>query len=302
MSLLVLEPGLHSLIVDFGRPATRSLGMPVGGAADRLSLALGNRLVGNSPNTPALEITLVGPTLSCDAPTSGVLFGAPFSLHSDRQPLVVGKTFLLEVGEQMRIGGTPRGLRAYLCVPGGFDSPAVLGSRSALQPIRQGDSLDCSPSALPIRSLADDSPSSLSADDPVSLRFLPGAQSDWFDMAGFAAQFFQVTPASDRMGLRLKGEPLPRPAREIISEPVCPGTVQVTNDGQCIILGVEGQTIGGYPKIAQVILADLDLVGQLRPGTLLRFTPVTFEQAETADRQKADEKQRWLARLAAVID
>jgi antagonist of KipI len=302
MSFLVLESGLHSLIVDFGRPATRSLGMPVGGAADRLSLALGNRLVGNSPNTPALEITLAGPTLSCDTPTSGVLFGAPFSLHSDRQSLVVGKTFLLEVGEQMRIGGTPHGLRAYLCVPGGFDSPAVLDSRSALQPIRQGDSLDCAPSALPIRSLAHDSPSSLPAEDPVSLRFLPGAQSDWFDTVSFAAQLFQVTPASDRMGLRLKGEPLPRPAREIISEPVCPGTVQVTNDGQCIILGVEGQTIGGYPKIAQVILADLDLVGQLRPGTLLRFTPVTFEQAETADREKAGEKQRWLARLAAVID
>src|SRR5260221_3873729 len=83
MSLLVLDPGLHSLIVDNGRPATRSLGVPVGGAADRLSLAFGNGLVGNSPNTSALELTLAGPTLRCDAPTAAVVFGAPFTLHSD---------------------------------------------------------------------------------------------------------------------------------------------------------------------------------------------------------------------------
>ena len=69
------------------------------------------------------------------------------------------------------------------------------------------------------------------------------------------------------MGLRLNGPLLPAPPGEMLSEPVCPGTVQVTREGQCIVLGVDGQTIGGYPKIAHVIDADLDLLGQLRPAS-----------------------------------
>src|SRR5439155_20294422 len=91
------------------------------------------------------------------------------------------------------------------------------------------------------------------------LRFLPGQQSNWLvQAADFHQQIFTATPASDRMGLRLQGFPLRLLERDLVSEPVCPGTVQATKDGQCIILGVDGQTIGGYPKIAQVIRADLD--------------------------------------------
>src|SRR5438034_5798848 len=99
------------------------------------------------------------------------------------------------------------------------------------------------------------------------------------------------------MGLRLEGKPLPLPAREMLSEPVCPGTVQVTRDGQCIILGVEGQTIGGYPKIAQVIHADLDKLGQLRPGECLRFRSVHLAEAETIYRRKQTELHEWMTRL-----
>ena len=94
------------------------------------------------------------------------------------------------------------------------------------------------------------------------------------------------------MGLRLSGKPLTRPSREMVSEPVCPGTVQVLNDGQCVILGVDAQTIGGYPKIAQVIAADLDLVGQLRPGQGVSFKLVTIEEVEQAIR--TEQARRWM--------
>src|SRR4051812_26159957 len=158
MSLLVVSPGLQSLVVDFGRPASRSLGVPVGGAADRVALALGNALVGNSPMTPALEIALRGPTLRADSDTAAVVFGAPFDLQSPHPNLLAGKTFTLRAGDVLRILGTPRGLRAYLCVPGGFAAPVILGSRSTLEPLRAGDELRCSPSALPARHLAADAP------------------------------------------------------------------------------------------------------------------------------------------------
>src|SRR5438128_7443018 len=102
------------------------------------------------------------------------------------------------------------------------------------------------------------------------------------------------------MGLRLSGVPLAMPSRELVSEPVCPGAVQVTRDGQCIVLGVDGQTIGGYPKIAQVITADLDRLGRLRPGEAVCFRTVTLEEAEALYRQTQKELRQWVTRLRTV--
>jgi allophanate hydrolase subunit 2 len=134
----------------------------------------------------------------------------------------------------------------------------------------------------------------------VELRCLDGAQAGWFDLAQFASAGFAVSATSNRMGLRLDGPALDRPRREMVSEPVCPGSVQVTNEGQCIVLGVDGQTIGGYPKVAQVIAADLDKLGQLRPGQRVRFVRVVLGEAEAAWRESRREQGRWLARLRAA--
>jgi antagonist of KipI len=297
MSLRVLDPGLYSLVVDFGRPGTRSLGVPVGGAADHTSLALGNALVGNPPDAAALEVTLAGPRLRASCSVGAVVFGAPFDLHSDRQPLVTGKTFTLTPGEELQIGGTRQGARAYLCVVGGFQAPPVLGSRSGLTPIRAGDELPCPASHLPVRFLA---PEVVRA-EALGLRAVAGPQAGWFPDDRFWGEGFVVTPAGNRMGLRLRGDPpLDVPPRELASEPVCPGTVQVTRDGQCIVLGVDGQTIGGYPKVAQVISADLDRLGQLRPGDPVRFRRVTLEEAEQLYRRRRAELDEWLVRLQAA--
>src|SRR5205807_567335 len=132
------------------------------------------------------------------------------------------------------------------------------------------------------------------------LHVVDGAQSGWFSAEEFYGQSFAVTPASDRMGLRLQGRALTMPGREIVSEPVCPGTIQVTRDGQCILLGVDGQTIGGYPKIAHVIDADLDRVGQLRPGERIQFEYVTQEEAEELSRRRAAVLREWLVRLRTM--
>ena len=129
------------------------------------------------------------------------------------------------------------------------------------------------------------------------LRVIDGLQSDWFDLDIFLAQEYQVSPTSNRMGLRLQGKPLPFASQELLSEPVSPGAVQVTRDGQCIILGVDGQTIGGYPKIAQVVSADVDKLGQLRPRESVRFSRISLEEAESLYRQKCAELDEWVTRL-----
>jgi antagonist of KipI len=312
MSLHVLEPGLYSLIVDFGRPSYRSLGVPIGGAADRTSLALGNALVGNPIDTPALEISLAGPTLRADCDLACVLYGAPFQLKCGLQDLTAGKTFTLQAGQILRIGGTPLGLRGYLCVQGGFATPLLMGSRSALAPVHGSQELACQSGKIAARFLRPPPELDLfeqwQSEKIKILRVLPGPQADWF--AGVelftkaTADFHSltVTSASNRMGLRLQGDPLSLPKRELVSEPVCPGSVQVTRDGQCVILGIDGQTIGGYPKIAQIISADLDKLGQLRPGDRICFQQVSLEEAEQLYREKSAALRHWLLRLRTAED
>jgi 5-oxoprolinase (ATP-hydrolysing) subunit C len=268
--------------------------VPLGGAADRASLALGNALVGNPPGAAALEITLAGPTIVADAPLACVVFGSPFELTTDRRALTAGKTIALAPGEELRIGSTPERVRAYLCVRGGLFVPAVLGSRSGLEPVRSGTKLPCCPATTSGRGLAQPFLPEL---DGRTLRVLPGRQADWFRADEFYDRAWSVAAESDRMGLRLKSKSLTMPGRELVSEPVCPGSVQVTSDGQAIVLGVDGQTIGGYPKIAQVITADLDKLARLRPGEEVRFERVTLEVAENLYRHRRADLRAWLVRL-----
>jgi antagonist of KipI len=302
-SLQVLRPGMYTMVVDMGRPRCRSLGVPVGGAADRFALAVGNALVGNPPGAAALEVALAGPTLRSTCELACVVYGAPFDLACGRQRLTAGTTFTLRPGEELRVGGTPHGVRAYLCVRGGLQAPEVLGSRSGLGPLRTGTEFGCTPGSIHgrfVRIPHDPEPRA----ESTRLRILPGPQAGWFraeDLYGRpeapGPRTFTVTPASDRMGLRLLGPPLTLPDGELLSEPVCPGTVQVTRDGQCIILGVDGQTIGGYPKVAQVIGADLDTLAQLRPGARVHFERVSLEEAEALYRRRQALLRAWLLRL-----
>jgi antagonist of KipI len=305
MSLLVREAGLYSLLVDFGRPQSRALGLPVGGAADRSALVLGNALVGNRPDALALEVTLAGPTLEALHPVAAVVFGAPFACAINGSPVAAGTTFTLEAGDALKIGGTGSQARAYLCVAGGFASLALLGSSSALEPIRAGDTIVASaariePRALPFCTGDGQNPE---AGDlrarPRLLRVIPGPQHDWFSGDAFFEQTYMIAPASNRMGLRLLGEPLTRRPGELVSEAVAPGAVQVTNDGLPIVLGVDGQTIGGYPKIAHVIRADLDQLGQLRPGDRVKFAHVSLEIAHEAARRRTTLLKTWSRRLSA---
>jgi len=348
MSLRVLEPGLCSLIVDGGRPRTRSLGVPSGGPADHSAFVLGNSLLGNPASAAALEITLAGPVLQALARTGIVVLGAPVSLTSARQRLVCNQSFTLEAGEELHIGGIRHGARTYLCTAGGFQTPEILGSRSALAPVQRDDVLPCAESSARRRTIhcAFDWPqvpalSEHLLDQKRMLHVLPGPEADWFPGAGWQlpeghnslesggmlspptqvlappasegrrkhgtqpvlrheaspSAVFTVRPESNRMGLRLSGEPVPVPPREMVSQPVAPGAIQVTRDGQLILLGVDGQTIGGYPRIAHVISADLDLVGQLRPGDQLSFQTVTLAEAERLGREKRTLLERWCLRL-----
>jgi antagonist of KipI len=209
-----------------------------------------------------------------------------------------GKSFVLRAGEILRIGSALSGMRAYLCVRGGLQAARVLGSCSSLAPLESGIELSCSTGAILARFVL---PVFRWNSEPQRLRALPGPQAGSFPADAFYDQEFHVASTANRMGLRLHAKPLPCLAQELASEPVCPGSVQVMRDGQCTILGVDGQTIGGYPKIAQVISADVDKLAQLRPGTAIRFVPVSLNEARTLYLEKQSELHEWLTRLQITL-
>jgi antagonist of KipI len=299
MSFRVIHPGALTLLVDPGRPASRSLGVPLGGPADRSAFAFANFLVGNQGDEPALEIALSGPTLVAQNDVSVAIVGAPFSIHLDEQPIDAGRLFPVRGGQTLRIGSTKVNARAYLATRGGFEAPLILGARSALAPVAANEVLRCSPSTGAGLSLGHATVDELFAatDRDGVLRVVDGPQADWFPASGFFDQRFRVSPASNRMGIRLDGSALPRAGRELASEAVAPGAIQIANDGLPIILGVDGQTIGGYPKIAHVVDADLDRVGQLRPGQTVRFERVDLAAAERLGVERRLMISRWRARL-----
>jgi antagonist of KipI len=258
-----------------------------------------NGLVGNAPDVAGLEFALVGPTLEAQVDIGAVVFGAPFPVQVNRQPIANGTTFNVPTGSVLKIGAAAAGLRGYLAIRGGIHSKLILGSRSSFEPLQRGDVLPCESGRVARRSLAEPLVSYSTDPVPPPIRCMPGAQADWFTLPEFFGPEFLVTPASNRMGIRLQGKPLTRPQREMVSEPVCPGSVQVVNDGQCIVLGVDGQTIGGYPKVAQVITADLDRLGQLRPGQRVVFEMIGLDRAEFLRQERERRLAILLTRLAA---
>jgi antagonist of KipI len=291
MSFMVLEPGLHSLLVDQGRPRHRGLGVPIGGAADREAWALGNALIGNPPGSVALEVTLYGPRLRALKTVGAVVYGAPFRVEQNGRHVAPGVPFTLQKDDELSIAETMTQLRAYLCVTGGFESPLILDSRSSLVPIARKQCLACA-GGKAMRRFIHDSPTH---HDRRTLRILCCAGEQ--NSLGSADHWYVVQPLLDRTGIRLAGPAIRPGVGDIVSEPVAPGTVQVTPSGELLILGIDAQAIGGYPKAGHVISADLGRLAQLRPGACIRFQAVSLEEAEqTFDRHERLLRE-WLTRL-----
>jgi len=311
--LEVLEPGAFTTIQDRGRPGWGHLGVPEGGAADPWSLAIANRLAGNPEGAAALEVTLAGPRLRALEPIVVALAGADLGAR-----IPPGRSFVLAAGEELAIpepAARGRGARAYLAVAGGLDVPEILGSRSTClaggfggldgRPLRQGDRLRARRTGAP------PSPTAAWPADPIAprvtdtdgttvLRTLRGTHGTGSTHGTSASrvesQRWTVTPASDRMGLRLEPS-VDAPPTHLTSHGVVRGAVQLPPDGRPIILMADHQPTGGYPVVAVVIAADLPALGQLAPGDAVRFEPVDLE---TARRALAGQRAAWAAALAGM--
>jgi len=290
MGLLVVAPGLSTTVQDLGRSGYRQWGVPPGGPFDRGSAALANALVGNSPECAVLELTLWGGVYQAACPLAIGLAGAPIDARiigsdSRERRLELPLSFSLAKKERLVIGRTSDGARVYLAVRGGWQTSLILGSRSSEVRIAAGAALPAQAGAVPTRHISQMRWGSPTA-EPFRVIAGPdigsGLSSDAHLWTG---REFRVSSHANRVGLRLQGEPLTvHFPPERLSTPVAAGAIQVAG-GQLIILGVACGTMGGYPHIAQVISADVDRLGQLKPGDALHFAPVSLAEARRIDKE-----------------
>lgn len=284
----VVRPGLHTSIQDLGRPGRRHDGVTAGGAADAFSLRLLNLLVGNDESAAGLEFTLLGPTIRFECDAVIAVGGAPTSALPLWRPLTVS------AGTMVEFGPVSAGCRGYLAVAGGIDVPVVLGGRGLHGRAGFGGGVGrvlAGGDEVPLGAVtAGVAPGAWHLDErmlpwhdsPGVLRVLPDSDGACFQAGAWSTRF-QVSAKSDRMGVRLLGPGLVGDAGgERLSSAVVPGTVQIPPDGQPIVLLVDAQTIGGYPRLGQVIAADLPKVAQLRPGQHVEFRPVDRDEAMAA--------------------
>jgi KipI family sensor histidine kinase inhibitor len=291
----VLSPGLFTTVQDRGRAGWRGLGVAGSGAWDAPSLEDANAALGNEPGAAALECALHGPELRFLRAARFAVAGADLGATLERSdlgpwPVPLGAAVLARPGNVLRFAGRREGCRAVIAFEGGIAAPQVLGSRSTDlsagfggiggRPLQGGDRLALLQPSDGARAPRSPGPRPKGAGP---LRVILGPQDDAFhpdEVGAFLASEYRVRPESDRVGCRLAGRRLAhRGAAEIVSDGMLPGCIQVPPDGQPIVMGPDGPTTGGYPKIAAVIGADLRRLGQLAPGDAVRFRAVTAEEA-----------------------
>ena len=291
MSIRVLRPGLLTTLQDQGRHGLQHVGLCPGGAMDPVALALANALVGNDADEAALEITVIGPELAFEVDTLVAVCGAEF-----KGGFPHNRPVLAPAGSRFNVGRAVRGARAYLAVAGGFAVDAVLGSRSTFLPGRFGG-FDGRPlkhgDVLPLRDPAAAArfaklkktkegtvkwsapPLTLPDREPILVHVVEGQHFGEFDGVAqrqFLDAVWKIAPDSNRMGFRLVGPKLERAQDdEILSGPTCLGTVQVPANGAPIALMADHQTTGGYPRIAEIVSADVPRLAQLAPGGSVHF-------------------------------
>jgi antagonist of KipI len=298
----VISPGVQSLVQDLGRPGLSSIGVPGGGAADRLSLVVGNRLVGNPDGAPAVELAMLGLEAVFERDAIVCLAGSPAVASIEGRETRRFETWTptrLHAGERLRIRAIGPGLRTYLCIAGGVRVPLVLGSASTLagaglggfhgRALRAGDEIECGEPVgeprTPRASLASWMQGRLR---PPRLRVVEGVDAPSLgreSLDAILAASFTVGLQSNRVGLRLEAaggvpEALSKASSgRMPSMGMSCGAIELPPGGEPLLLGVDHPTTGGYPVLACVIEADLPALGQLAPRDHVRFELVDRETA-----------------------
>jgi len=286
ITLYFQKAGLLTTIQDKGRIGYQEFGVPVSGAMDQGAAQLANWLVNNPPSAPVLEITLLGPTIEIEGSAQIAITGADLSPKLNRQAIPMYETLTINQKAILSFGRINSGCRAYLAIGGNWMVKKWLGSASAatsapkdLTPnsiIEKNSNLQIQHPTSFIPKRIHKPTTQLMDTETLRISVLPGPEFEAFsnyNIGHFFSQGYQISNDSNRMGYRLIGKALDfRPSKEVISSGIVPGTIQISNSGQPIILMRDAQTTGGYYRIANVLNAGLNQLAQAKPGTFVWFT------------------------------
>jgi len=315
MSITVLAPGLQTTVQSAARRGYRHQGVPASGAADPLSLALANRLVGNDVLAPGLEAGLVGPALRFEARYSIAITGGVAKATLNNEPVEFHRTLFVNSGDDLVIGSVEVGMRVYIAVSGGLQADEVLGSSSTYvsaaiggfcgRALEQGDELR-GRAAAPVAEILETPENHR---PPITslwaLRACRSAETHLLQDKQRGALFdtnWTIGRRADRMGMQLEGTVLKVASDgRMPSAAVFPGTIQCPEDGLPFVLGVDAGTTGGYPRVAQIARCDRHLLGQLRPGDHVRLLPRQPQEAIDELHAKHDYWRKWLPGIERVI-
>jgi biotin-dependent carboxylase-like uncharacterized protein len=312
-ALRVTSPGGASTIQDYGRPGYQRYGVPEAGAMDRLALGIANRLVGNEEDEACIEVAMLGGAYEAvDGGCRMAVAGGAFDVAVDGVPYPPYASFDVSAGGQVTIGRARAGTFGYLAVAGGFDIPAVLGSRSTHARSGIGGGVLTPGTLLPLRHAGGGVGPRRGlhrtlwprADGP--LRVMMGPQDDFFSneaKTAFLKGPYRIGLQSDRMGYRLEGPTIAHVAGfNIVSDGIAPGSIQVPGSGQPIVLLADRQSTGGYPKIATLLSVDIRRLVQRRPDEPITFVAVTPAEVDAILREDRAATAALLAAILPVSD
>ncbi|SSC70975.1 unnamed protein product [Ciceribacter sp. T2.26MG-112.2] len=312
MAIKVLHQGLATSVQDLGRPGYFHLGIPLGGAMDRLAMKAANLLVGNEEGAAGLEAVFIGPKLEFTEDAMVAVTGADMPIKVDGEEKPGWTAFKVKAGQVLTFDFLKTGARIYIAVSGGIDVPLALGSRSTYaigalggfkgRPIAIGDELPVGTAGKAVEGKSIPENLRRRPGMPAELRVLPGLY--WHrltDEAGrnFFEDTWKVAPEADRMGYRFRGgrkldfvDRVPpfgagSDPSNIVDACYPYGSIQVPGGTEPIILHRDAVSGGGYFMLGTVISADMDLIGQLQPHTPTRFVKVDMETALTARKDRA---------------
>ncbi|MDC0738905.1 biotin-dependent carboxyltransferase family protein [Cognatishimia sp. SS12] len=309
-SLTIHSAGPAMSVQDLGRSGLLDAGISRGGAADRLAIFEGAALLRQSPELPVIEMMGMGGAFSVNTDCRIALTGAPMRAVADGQELTWNASHLLSAGTRLSIGGCRMGSYGYLHLGGGVDGPRALGSAATHLSAGIGKVLAAG-DTLPIGPDGGQGTGELLAQDDRfeggTIRIVASFQTALFseqEQARFAATHFKRDARANRMGVRLtppEGGFAPPDGRNVLSEVIMPGDIQITGDGTPFVLMSECQTIGGYPRIGTVLPCDLPRVAQTPAGGSLRFAFVSLEEAVALERAEAARRKDLRSQLRPLI-
>lgn len=313
--LIINDSGMLSLIVDMGRSGYQHLGISEGGPADNYCYQWANRLVCNHTNEACIEIVGQGFTCTADSPCVIAITGAVTEITVNDAKHSIWQSIELKSGDTVEITRADNGMRSYLAIQGGLLVEPVFGSKTTVMrdqlgglyqngvPLKPQDKIAITeqlPLTQPQKAPPDAIPDHLSN---MPIQVVEGYQQGQFtdaQKALFYGRSYCVEANSNRMAIRLSGDPLVMQTHSLVSEGITKGAIQIPPDGLPIVMLSDRQTVGGYPKLGSVLSVDCDRLAQMAPGTIIGFMPIDIHQAHNIITLHRRRLETWYSALSPL--